>query len=67
MLGAHVLGAILYRVLPKWMVVLIDIGFSVAIEVAQLVTTIGACEFNDLVSNSLATVIGFAVTRWIMR
>lgn len=61
------LGAILYRMLPKWRAVLIGIGFSVAIEVAQLITTIGACEFNDLVSNSLGTVIGFAVMRWIMR
>lgn len=61
------LGAILYRMLPKWRAVLIGIGLSVAIEVTQLITTIGACEFNDLVSNSLGTVIGFAVMKWMMR
>ena len=61
------LGAILYRMLPKWRAVLIGIGFSVVIEVAQFVTTIGACEFNDLVSNSLGTVIGFTVMKWMMR
>ena len=61
------LGAILYRLKPKWWITFVGVGLTVCIELTQHFVMIGTCEFTDLVANSLGTVIGFAVMKWMMR
>lgn len=61
------LGAILYRLKPKWGITLVGVGLTVCIELTQHFAMIGTAEFTDLVANSLGTVIGFAVMKWMMR
>lgn len=61
------LGAILYRLYPKWIVALLPFLVSVIIEVLQYVLSIGLCELDDMISNGLGGAIGMAVcagVRW---
>ena len=61
------LGAILYRLCPKWRVALLPVVVSVIIEVLQYVLSIGLCELDDVISNGVGGVIGVAVCaalRW---
>ena len=51
-------GALLYRLLPKWYVVLIPPIMSLFIEVMQYTMKTGLFEFDDMVSNSLGGLIG---------
>lgn len=55
------LGAILYRLYPKWRVVLLPIIVSVVIEVAQYILGVGLCELDDVISNGIGGLIGVAV------
>ena len=60
-------GAMLYRLLPKWYVVLISPLMSLCIEVMQYVMKTGLFEFDDMVSNSLGGLIGMLVCMGIRR
>ena len=60
-------GAMLYRLLPKWYVVLIPPIMSLFIEVMQYTMKTGLFEFDDMVSNSLGGLIGMLVCMGIRR
>ena len=53
------LGAILYRLYPKWTVLLVPFALSAAIEAVQYFAGIGFCELDDVVSNGLGGLIGY--------
>lgn len=53
------LGAILYRLYPNEVILLIPVMISILIEVIQFITSTGFCEFDDVISNSLGGIIGF--------
>ncbi len=50
---------------PVWLPPIIGIGISVIIEVIQLITHRGLCETDDVISNTIGFLIGFAVIRLI--
>ena len=52
-----VLGGLLWR----WREVLVAAGMSVVIEVLQLVSQRGLCEFDDVIHNCLGAVVGIAM------
>ena len=54
------LGAIVYQLYPKKKGVLFIILFSVMIEAAQYLTGTGTCEPDDVISNGLGGLAGFA-------
>ncbi len=57
------LGAILYRLCPiKW-ILLIPVALSILIEATQYVAGIGMCELDDVISNGLGGIIGFAMSK----
>lgn len=60
------LGAILYRLIPKWYVVFVTVPLSIAIEAAQYMLDRGLCETDDVVSNVLGGLIGIIVCRGIV-
>lgn len=45
---------------PAWLPLLIGAGISVSIELLQLVLHRGTCETDDVISNSIGLIIGFA-------
>ena len=53
------LGTILYRLYPKFRILIIPIVFSILIEGIQCITGIGFCELDDIISNSIGGCIGF--------
>ena len=55
------LGIILARICPKWTTVLLPVFISAAIEIFQYISGHGFCEFDDMFSNSLGGLIGFAI------
>ena len=55
------LGAILYKLIPKWYAVFIPLIVSVAVEIAQYALDVGLCELDDMVSNGFGGLIGAAV------
>lgn len=55
------LGTILYKLRPKWIIILFPFLLSVSIEVVQYITGVGICEFDDVLSNSIGSIIGFEV------
>ena len=55
------LGAILFKLIPRWYVVFIPVMVSAAVEIAQYVFDVGLCELDDIVSNGLGGLIGAAV------
>lgn len=59
------MGAILYRLKPKWYVVFVPVLISIVIEVAQYVLDLGVCEFDDVFNNGLGGVIG-VVLCWVI-
>ncbi len=61
------LGAILYRLYPKKIILLIPVGMSIIIEATQYFTTIGFCEIDDMISNSLGGWIGFTIGGYLER
>ena len=50
---------------PVWLPPIIGIGISVIIELIQLITHRGMCETDDVISNTIGFLIGFAVIRLI--
>ena len=51
---------------PVWLPPIIGIGISVIIEVIQLITHRGLCETDDVISNTIGFLIGFAVF-WLVK
>lgn len=49
----------------KWKGLWFAVGLSVVIEVLQLVTSRGLCEFDDVIHNFLGAVIGIMIIRTI--
>ena len=45
----------------KWRGILLGVGLSVMIEVLQLMSRRGLCEFDDVMHNSLGTAIGIGI------
>lgn len=54
------LGAILFQLYPRKIILLVPIALSFIIEIIQYITGIGYCELDDIISNSLGGLIGFA-------
>lgn len=50
---------------PVWLPPIIGIGISVIIEVIQLITHRGMCETDDVISNTIGFLIGFAAL-WLI-
>lgn len=61
------LGSVLFRIYPKWIILLIPIGLSVFIEIVQFYTMSGYCELDDVISNELGGFIGFCLGNLIKR
>ena len=59
------LGTILYNLCPNKTVLLIPIIISILIESIQLFVSIGYCELDDVISNSLGGLIGFEMEKII--
>lgn len=57
------LGAILYQLYPKLMILLVPIAISILIEGIQYATGAGFCELDDIISNGLGGWIGFTAGR----
>ena len=57
------LGAVLYRLYPKAVILIIPIFLSILIEGIQLFAGIGICELDDIISNSIGGWIGFSMGR----
>ena len=55
------LGAVLYRIYPKAIILLVPVVLSVLIEGVQLLTGTGTCELDDVISNSLGGWIGYCM------
>lgn len=51
---------------PVWLPPIIGIGISVIIELIQLITHRGMCETDDVISNTIGFLIGFAVI-WLIK
>ena len=51
---------------PVWLPPIIGIGISVIIELIQLITHRGMCETDDVISNTIGFLIGFAVF-WLIK
>lgn len=51
---------------PIWLPLIIGIGISVIIELIQLITHRGLCETDDVISNTIGLMIGFAAF-WLIK
>lgn len=60
------LGAILYRLYPKKIVLLVPAAISILIEVIQYITGTGICEFDDVISNGLGGIIGYQTSKLLV-
>lgn len=54
------LGAILYQLYPKRIILLVPLALSILIEGIQFFSGIGFCELDDVISNGIGGIIGFA-------
>ena len=50
-----------------WMVLLSGFLFSCLVEILQLILKVGLCELDDVFHNTLGTVIGLLIGKWIIR
>lgn len=57
------LGAILYKLCPRCVILLVPVMLSAAIEGVQYITGTGLCELDDIISNSLGGIIGYETGR----
>ena len=55
------LGAILYRLYPQKTVLILPLLLSITIELTQYLAGLGLCELDDVISNGLGGVIGYAI------
>lgn len=51
---------------PVWLPPIIGVGISVLIELIQLITHRGMCETDDVISNTIGFLIGFAAF-WLIK
>lgn len=45
----------------RWKGLLVAVGLSAAIEILQLITARGLCEFDDIIHNMIGAVIGIGI------
>ena len=57
------IGAILYNIYPKAIVLLLPIIISTIIEVMQLIAGLGLCEIDDVISNGIGGCFGFTMCK----
>lgn len=57
------LGTVLYRIYPHSSILIVPIIVSMIIEIIQLLTGLGLCEIDDIISNSLGGSIGYVLGR----
>ena len=55
------LGAIVYRLYPKWSAALVPVVISVAVEAMQYLLSVGLCELDDVISNGMGGIVGVMV------
>ena len=55
------LGAILHRLYPKWIILLVPFALSIMIEGIQYFTGTGYCELDDIISNGLGGITGYSL------
>ena len=60
------LGAIVYRLYPKWRATLVPVVISVAVEAMQYLMSVGVREIDDVISNGMGGVVGVVVC-WLVR
>ena len=60
------LGAIVYRLCPKWSIALVPFAISIAIEAMQYFLSVGLCELDDVISNGIGGIIGVLMC-WLVR
>ena len=60
------LGAILYKLYPKKIMLLVPVIISIFIETLQYITGTGLCELDDIISNGLGGYIGFYTEKIII-
>ena len=60
------LGAIVYRLYPKWRATLVPVVISVGVEAMQYLLSVGVCEVDDVISNGMGGVVGVMVC-WLVR
>ena len=49
----------------QWKGILVAVGLTVAIEVLQLITARGLCEFDDIVHNMIGAAMGIGIGRFL--
>lgn len=59
------LGAVLYQLCPRKMIILLPVIISIIIESIQFITTTGYCEIDDIISNGIGGTIGFYTVKLI--
>ena len=55
------LGAILYRLYPNRIILMIPFIISVLVEIIQLFSRTGFCEMDDIICNTLGGIVGYAM------
>ena len=50
-----------------WLVLLVGFSFSCLIEILQFVLKVGLCELDDVFHNTLGTLIGLLIGKWIIK
>ena len=58
---------ILTGLIWKWKGLLVAIGLSVGIEILQLISQRGLCEFDDVIHNTFGAFIGICIVMVIRR
>ena len=61
------LGAIVYRLYPRWRVAFVPVVISVAVEAMQYLLSVGLCELDDVISNGMGGIIGVLLCYLIRR
>ncbi len=55
------LGAILYRIWPRKIILFAPVIFSIIIETVQYFTGMGLCELDDVISNGMGGTVGYGM------
>lgn len=50
-----------------WLVLLMGFAFSCSIELLQYLLKLGLCELDDVFHNTLGTLIGVFIEKWVMK
>ena len=57
------IGAVLFKLHPKRVILLFPIVFSLTTEAVQFVSGTGLCEIDDLINNSFGAILGYETAR----